>query len=321
MSFRDRLVTANAAARKVADEGRAERQHRRNRLRAGCERVKTDHSERTAVLREPRSEFENPNVAGSTASQPPRSPLSSAQDYQPGGTTPFLTLPFSAAQANRSRRKWPWIVGGTVLLLVVIGAANGEDKSSTSPAPGPAPQTQAPAVPAQVTLPADLVGKNAQLADDELRKLGIANISYASQDAKDKVSLPLANWTVTKVEPAPGAVVSTTDMVLVTATRKAGSIAPQPAPPAPASRAGQQAAPTTPAERVETPSERPTVRPQPVAPQPVAPQRDDDSSGGGAVYYKNCDAARAAGAAPIKSGEPGYRPGLDRDKDGTACDK
>jgi hypothetical protein len=38
-------------------------------------------------------------------------------------------------------------------------------------------------------------------------------------------------------------------------------------------------------------------------------------------YYKNCDAARAAGTAPIKSGEPGYRPELDRDKDGTACDK
>jgi hypothetical protein len=38
------------------------------------------------------------------------------------------------------------------------------------------------------------------------------------------------------------------------------------------------------------------------------------------VYDRNCDAARAAGAAPIFVGEPGYRPGLDRDGDGTACD-
>lgn len=38
------------------------------------------------------------------------------------------------------------------------------------------------------------------------------------------------------------------------------------------------------------------------------------------VYYKNCDAARAAGAAPIRVGQPGYRTGLDRDGDGTACD-
>jgi len=39
-----------------------------------------------------------------------------------------------------------------------------------------------------------------------------------------------------------------------------------------------------------------------------------------AVYYANCAAARAAGAAPIHRGEPGYRPGLDRDGDGIACE-
>ncbi|WUD62700.1 excalibur calcium-binding domain-containing protein [Nocardia sp. NBC_00511] len=38
------------------------------------------------------------------------------------------------------------------------------------------------------------------------------------------------------------------------------------------------------------------------------------------VYYKNCAAARAAGAAPILRGEPGYRPALDRDNDGIACE-
>lgn len=43
-------------------------------------------------------------------------------------------------------------------------------------------------------------------------------------------------------------------------------------------------------------------------------------SGGGDVYYANCSAARAAGAAPIRSGQPGYRSGLDGDKDGVACE-
>ncbi|HVV38341.1 MAG TPA: excalibur calcium-binding domain-containing protein, partial [Acidimicrobiales bacterium] len=38
------------------------------------------------------------------------------------------------------------------------------------------------------------------------------------------------------------------------------------------------------------------------------------------VYYANCDAARAAGAAPLSRGEPGYRSGLDRDGDGVACE-
>jgi Excalibur calcium-binding domain len=38
------------------------------------------------------------------------------------------------------------------------------------------------------------------------------------------------------------------------------------------------------------------------------------------VYYANCSAARAAGAAPLYAGEPGYRAGLDRDGDGIACE-
>ncbi|WP_245655388.1 excalibur calcium-binding domain-containing protein [Nocardia coubleae] len=38
------------------------------------------------------------------------------------------------------------------------------------------------------------------------------------------------------------------------------------------------------------------------------------------VYYKNCKAARAAGAAPIYRGEPGYRPELDANSDGVACE-
>lgn len=37
-------------------------------------------------------------------------------------------------------------------------------------------------------------------------------------------------------------------------------------------------------------------------------------------YYQNCDAARAAGVTPLRIGEPGYRPQLDRDRDGWACE-
>lgn len=38
------------------------------------------------------------------------------------------------------------------------------------------------------------------------------------------------------------------------------------------------------------------------------------------VYYANCDAVRAAGAAPLYSWESGYRAALDRDSDGVACE-
>jgi hypothetical protein len=38
------------------------------------------------------------------------------------------------------------------------------------------------------------------------------------------------------------------------------------------------------------------------------------------TYYRNCDAARADGAAPLNAGDPGYRSELDRDSDGVACE-
>lgn len=50
--------------------------------------------------------------------------------------------------------------------------------------------------------------------------------------------------------------------------------------------------------------------PAPVAPEPAAP------AGG----WANCTEARAAGAAPIYRGSPGYAPKLDRDGDGIACE-
>ena len=43
-------------------------------------------------------------------------------------------------------------------------------------------------------------------------------------------------------------------------------------------------------------------------------------SGGGSVHYKNCTAAREAGAAPVHAGDPGYGKHLDRDGDGIGCE-
>lgn len=60
-----------------------------------------------------------------------------------------------------------------------------------------------------------------------------------------------------------------------------------------------------------------STAPAPAAP-PTAPV--DPSQPPAAIYYKNCAAVRAAGAAPLHIGDPGYRTGLDGDKDGVACE-
>lgn len=44
------------------------------------------------------------------------------------------------------------------------------------------------------------------------------------------------------------------------------------------------------------------------------------SSGSGAVYFKNCTAARDAGAVPVRRGDAGYASHLDRDGDGVGCE-
>lgn len=54
-------------------------------------------------------------------------------------------------------------------------------------------------------------------------------------------------------------------------------------------------------------------------PSPVTGSRQPTRSTQSSVYYKDCDAAREAGAAPLRKGDPGYRSELDRNNDGVAC--
>jgi hypothetical protein len=64
----------------------------------------------------------------------------------------------------------------------------------------------------------------------------------------------------------------------------------------------------------------PPSSPPPAAPAtpPTAPPAT--TAVAGEPYYANCAAVRAAGAAPLHQGEPGYRSSLDGDHDGTACE-
>jgi hypothetical protein len=52
-------------------------------------------------------------------------------------------------------------------------------------------------------------------------------------------------------------------------------------------------------------------------PQPIYEESSEPDNN---VFYRNCSAARAAGAAPVYAGEPGYASHLDRDGDGVGCE-
>ncbi|QWQ40147.1 excalibur calcium-binding domain-containing protein [Streptomyces sp. YPW6] len=108
-----------------------------------------------------------------------------------------------------------------------------------------------------------------------------------------------------KTTPGPTVTVTETATVTVTAS-------PEPAPTVTKVKKVRVTVTAAPPEPDPEPAEKPVAR--------------DDStggsggSGGTSAYYKNCDAVRAAGAAPIRSGQPGYGRHLDRDGDGVGCE-
>ncbi|WP_240793599.1 MULTISPECIES: excalibur calcium-binding domain-containing protein [unclassified Arthrobacter] len=77
--------------------------------------------------------------------------------------------------------------------------------------------------------------------------------------------------------------------------------------------AAEQAAAQKAAEAAAAQAAQQAAKPAP-APAPAAPAPSS-------VYYANCAAAKAAGAAPLYRGQPGYRTGMDGDNDGVACER
>ena len=59
---------------------------------------------------------------------------------------------------------------------------------------------------------------------------------------------------------------------------------------------------------------------QPAPEAPVVEEQQAPAPAPAAAFYANCAAVRAAGAAPIYAGDPGYSSDLDRDGDGVACE-
>ncbi len=76
--------------------------------------------------------------------------------------------------------------------------------------------------------------------------------------------------------------------------------------------AEQAAAARQAAEAAAAQAPKPAPAPVAPAPAPAAPA---------SAYFANCSAAKAAGAAPLYRGQPGYRPAMDGDSDGVACER
>jgi hypothetical protein len=128
---------------------------------------------------------------------------------------------------------------------------------------------------------------------------------------QDRTAQPQANPTI----PVPAATVTTEITMHATETQKIT------APPQ-----TREVTATVRSTRTVSAAPRPRITVTKTVTQ--APEDFDGGSGGEeesedqdeGAYYRNCSAARAAGAAPLYTGDPGYGPHLDRDGDGVACE-
>lgn len=165
----------------------------------------------------------------------------------------------------------------------------------------------------------NVVGQDLPAAVKTLNEAGYKSLSM--QDENGKILYNSEDYVVTAQDPAKGKT-ATSKTIKLTAKAK---VAPTPSP-SPMTK--------SPSPTPTTTSPTPTPTPEPTteapAPEPAQPERHEEAPAPvhqeqrapePQTYYANCAAARAAGAAPIYQGQPGYRSGLDRDGDGIACDK
>lgn len=134
--------------------------------------------------------------------------------------------------------------------------------------------------------------------------------TIATQILAQAVTAPPSTTVPTTAPPTttipPTTIATTTTLAAPSTSAPATTIAPAPVPSTESPTAAATPVSVLPvAAPVEPPAE--TAPPTTLAPRP-------------SVYFNNCAEARAAGVAPLRVGDPGYRSALDKDKDGIACE-
>lgn len=205
-------------------------------------------------------------------------------------------------------------------LLVLAGIAlTGCSKATSAPS-----GASATAVAEQTITVPDVGGLTLDKATDQLKDLGL---KVDAEDVNDgKTILSKKNWQVVSQDPLPAVQVAKDSKVKLGVRHLTDETATPTPTPTPTQASAKLVAPPV----VEAPAE---VAPPPAVVQappavPVAPAQPPvvqappaPPAAPAAPYYKNCDAVRAAGAAPIRVGQPGYGKHLDKDGDGWGCDK
>ncbi len=235
-----------------------------------------------------------PRSSPSTTWDEPGTPLSSGL----AGSSGSPGSPSSLGKGGGGglwTKKLPWIgvafVGLSVMLLLfgISGSTRGQEAQIESTASDPASRTES------------------ELGPDATNPRRSTTSSLPRQTTVP-TSIPTTTIPVTTLPPTTAP-----------PTTVAFTVPPEAIAAAAAAQAQAQAA-----EDARVAQEQADAQARAAADAYVPPpvQSGSGSSGSGSsVYYSNCDAVRAAGAAPLLAGQPGYSFKLDRDRDGSACER
>lgn len=224
----------------------------------------------------------------------------------------------SSRRPSRLLSAGSWLVA---LVIVLVPAVSGCDDSAAHEA---APASAAATTPAAVEVP-DVVGMKGDAAADALKKAGLSKSpSYTDADGEESVWAP-GNWSVTAQDPAAGERVPADQEITLTVNHDSADAAASASAAAEASAsAAAEASASAAAEASASAAAEATeqaAQEEPAQPEAPAQEPQSEPEEPARTYYANCTEAKAAGAAPLYRGDPGYRAKLDRDHDGVACEK
>lgn len=240
----------------------------------------------------------------------------------------MITSPIAPARPKRRSRP---SVKKTLALVVLTGlmltGCSGKQTAGSA--------TAVAAVEDAVTVPS-VMSLTLEIATDQLEDLGLKVEAVDTVDGKS--ILLKKNWQVTSQDPTEGAQVAKGSTVKlgvkhlekaaeekaaaekVAAETAAAEKAAAEKAAAEKAAADKAAADQVAAQLAAEQAAAQQAAEQAAAAQPVQPAPAAPAPAPAAAYYGSCAEAKAAGAAPLYAGQAGYRAGLDRDKDGVACE-
>jgi hypothetical protein len=227
-----------------------------------------------------------------------------------------VSAPQSVSPRRRSRllSASSWFVA---LALVLTPALAGCDQASAKKT------VSSEATTAQTTIEVpDVVGLKGDAAVDALEKAGLTeDPTFKDVDGKESV-WKKSNWSVTAQDPAAGEQVAADREITLTVTHdSAHAEASAKASASAAAAAEASASAAAAAEAAEKAAQEAQQAEEAAQEQAQEPEEPAQPAQKPQAYYRNCAEAKAAGAAPLYQGDPGYRSALDRDHDGVACEK